>query len=460
MIRQNTSIARIVIFFLVVVTIFVSIALVFFSYWQERNIRIKELHSELKIVSGQLSSSLALPVWNFDQQQTEKILESTMQNRQIFGIVVRESDLNKIVAGQARDAQWRVIPTMNDIRAQGLLSAQTAITIHSRQIGSVQVYLSPRFMKERLHTYLMQFVTGILALNVCMALILFQLLKRAVINPLKAVEGYALKVGAGETEKAAISGNGFYGELDNLRRSIEDMTRALLEAREQLVRREKLSILGQLAGSLGHELRNPLGVMNNAVYFLKTVLPGADDTIKEYLDIIKKEIDTSLCIITDLLDFARTKKPQAKAVAVRHLIEEALGRCIFPENISLLTTVSDTLPALKIDPLQIGQVLYNLITNAIQAMPEGGTLEIQAQELPASLGMKISIIDSGEGIPPERMEKLFQPLYTTKARGIGLGLTLCKNLCEANGGTIEVASLVGRGTTFSVTLPTEEPEEP
>lgn len=460
MLRQNTSIARIVIFFLVVVTILVSTAFGFFSYWQERNIRLKELHSELKVVSGQLASSLALPVWNFDQQQTEKILESTMQNRQIFGIVVKESDLNKIVAGRARDAQWRVVPATSDIEAQGLLSVQTAIVIHGRQIGTVQLYLTHRFMKERLHTYLMQFATGILALNVCMVLILFQLLKRAVINPLKAVEGYALKVGAGEAEKAVISGDGFYGELDNLRRSIEDMTHALLEAQEQLVRREKLTILGQLAGSVGHELRNPLGVMNNAVYFLKTILPEADDTVKEYLDILKKEIDISLCIITDLLDFARTRKPQSKAVAVRSLVEEALQRCVIPENISLQITIPATLPALRVDHLQIGQVLYNLITNAIQAMTAGGTLEILAMELPASSNMKISIIDSGEGIPPERMEKLFQPLYTTKARGIGLGLTLCKNLSEANGGTIEVTSLVGHGTTFVVTLPTEEPEEP
>ncbi|QEM69079.1 hypothetical protein FO488_13525 [Geobacter sp. FeAm09] len=460
MIRQNTSIARIVIFVLVAVTIFVSTAFGFFSYWQERSIRLKELHAELTIVSGQLSSSLALPVWNFDQQQTEKILESAMQNRQVAGIIVKEPGPGKVVAGRTRDPQWRVIPTGSDIPPHGLLSVQTPITIHDRQIGTVHLYLTPRFMKELLHSYLIRFACGIAVLNTCMVLILFHLLRRAVINPLKAVVGYALKVGAGGAEKAAIGAAGFYGELDNLRRSIEDMTHALLEAQEQLVRKEKLAILGQLAGSVGHELRNPLGVMNNAVYFLKTVQPEADDTVKEYLEIIKKEIDTSLCIITDLLDFARTRKPRIEAVAVRHLVDEALQRCAVPENISLRIALPDTLPALRVDPLQIGQVLYNLITNAIQAMPDGGTIEILALKLPASSTMKISIIDSGDGIPPERVAKLFQPLYTTKARGIGLGLTLCRNLSEANGGTIEVASLVGRGTTFAVTLPAEEPEEP
>jgi len=258
-----------------------------------------------------------------------------------------------------------------------------------------------------------------------------------------------------------------------LEQKVAERTRALIEAQQELVRKEKLAILGQLSGSVGHELRNPLGVMSNAVYFLKMVLADADEITKEYLEIIRKEIDNSLRIITDLLDFARTRPPQTKAVTVRELTDESLGRCAIPDNVDLLTEIPDNLPLLRVDPLQMGQVLTNFITNAVQAMPKGGELRVAAQLVgtglaPAQAGcpqgaplqdfiaIAISVTDTGEGITPENMKKLFQPLFTTKAKGIGLGLVLCRNLAEANGGRIEVESRIGEGTTFAVTLPIRE----
>jgi two-component system, cell cycle sensor histidine kinase and response regulator CckA len=251
---------------------------------------------------------------------------------------------------------------------------------------------------------------------------------------------------------------------------------ALKAAQEELVRKEKLSILGQLAGIVGHEIRNPLGVMNNAVYFLKTIMPDASDTVKEYLDIIKQEIGNSQRIITDLLDFSRTKTPQIVPVEVNALITGTLGKCYIPENINVKTDILDTLPQVHVDPFQMGQVLENLITNAIQAMPEGGKLTLAAREVtghrsqvtgtdvnPETCGLlpgtdtdfiEISVEDSGSGISEENMKNLFQPLFTTKTKGIGLGLVVCKNLVEANGGRIEVESHPGKGTTFVIKLGT------
>jgi PAS domain S-box-containing protein len=266
-----------------------------------------------------------------------------------------------------------------------------------------------------------------------------------------------------------------------LESKVEERTRQLFEIQEELVRGEKLAVLGQLSGSVGHELRNPLGVMSNAVYFLKMVLTDADETVREYLDIIKKEIDNSLYIITDLLDFARTRPPRTTTITTRQLTEESLNRCAIPENVALQTEIPDNLPRLRVDPLQIGQVLTNFITNAVQAMPDGGALRISArlvgaglvpaQSLPAHEQegqpqglplppdfIAISVTDNGEGITPENMKKLFQPLFTTKAKGIGLGLVVCKNLVEANNGRIKVESEPAKGTTFTVLLPIERGE--
>ncbi len=260
---------------------------------------------------------------------------------------------------------------------------------------------------------------------------------------------------------------------EELEMKVEERTRQLLDAQEELVLKEKLATLGQLSGSVGHELRNPMGVISNAIYFLQTVMPEADETVKEYLNIIKSEVINSERIISDLLDFTRTKTPQTEVITVNVLIKQSLGKCIVPQNISLRVEIPDTLPAVKVDPLQMGQVFYNLLTNAIQAMPNGGELRISARRgirdqgpgvgeekliagprsrVPDQDFVEISVTDTGEGISPENIKKLFQPLFTTKARGIGLGLTVVKNLTEANGGMIVVESESGKGTTFTVTL--------
>lgn len=234
---------------------------------------------------------------------------------------------------------------------------------------------------------------------------------------------------------------------------VKQRTRQLLEAQEDLVRKEKLALLGQVAGSVGHELRNPLGVMSNAVYFLQTVLSDADDSVKEYLGIIKNEIAGSERIVSDLLDSVRTRPPQPETVDIAQLIEQTLPKCSVPASVSVKLDIPATLSPLQVDPQQIHQVFRNLISNAIEAMPQGGTLEIRAVEHKKDGTVTVSVRDSGTGMTPEQLGKLFQPLYTTKARGIGLGLVVVKNLVEANGGTVEVQSESGKGTVFAVTLP-------
>jgi signal transduction histidine kinase len=158
-----------------------------------------------------------------------------------------------------------------------------------------------------------------------------------------------------------------------------------------------------------------------------------------------------LQIINDLLDFARTKTPQKRLVNAHELIAETAGKCTVPDKVELKIVSAGTLPALNVDPLQIKQVLLNLINNGIQAMPCGGSLCVTADN--HGDFTEISVVDTGEGIAPEMMQRLFQPLFTTKPKGIGLGLVVSRNLVEANGGRIEVESRQGEGTSFKVILP-------
>ena len=214
-------------------------------------------------------------------------------------------------------------------------------------------------------------------------------------------------------------------------------------------------MLGQLAGSVGHELRNPLGVISNAIYFLSQVQPDADAKVKEYLDIIKNEIRTADKIIADLLDFSRIKPREQELVAMAGLVRQVLERFPAPIGVAVTLDLPENMPQVYAVPHQLVQVLGNLAANAYQAMPEGGSLVIsnQLSVINEQEFVTVSVRDTGMGISPENMEKLFEPLFTTKSRGIGLGLAVCKKLVEANQGWIDVQSVLGEGSTFTVYLP-------
>jgi len=255
---------------------------------------------------------------------------------------------------------------------------------------------------------------------------------------------------------------------ERLEEMVDERTIELRDAQEKLVRQERLAVLGQLAGGVAHELRNPLGAISNAAYFLNMVIEAPDPEVKEMLEIMEKEVRTSERIISSLLDFARPKPPIRRIVDVNEVVRETLSRTAVPDNVEVVSQLEEPLPTILADPDQLVQVFGNLMLNAIQAMtlpttagtPEGGRLVLKSQGRGDPAGrpqwVTVSITDTGAGIPKENLEKIFEPLFTTKAKGIGLGLALVKTLAEANGGSIEVQSEVGKGSIFTVKLPARE----
>ena len=250
---------------------------------------------------------------------------------------------------------------------------------------------------------------------------------------------------------------------EELRASNEELETAneeLRETQEQLIRSERLAAIGQLAGGVGHELRNPLGAIKNAVYYIKgklakSELTGSEPRVLEFLDIVDDEINTSNKIISDLLGFSRVGKPSVTPMPVRKLVEEALVRTPIPENVELSENLGLDSTEVAVDAGQIQQVLINVITNAVQAMPEGGKLTVSARERKGFLELEVT--DTGSGIADENKDKIFEPLFTTRAKGIGLGLAVSKSIIDRHGGQIEVRSATGKGTTITIRLPLEAP---
>jgi len=247
-------------------------------------------------------------------------------------------------------------------------------------------------------------------------------------------------------------------ELRAANEELQATNEELRDAQEKLVCSEKLAAIGQLAGGVGHELKNPLGAIKNAVYYIrrkvsKSELSQKEPRVMEFLDIIDEEINSSSNIIDDLLGFSRVGKPVVSPTRIEKVIEDALSYTTIPENIELTKKLGTDLPEIKIDTDQVRQVLVNMILNAVQAMPAGGKLTISAGEKDKFL--EVDIADTGCGIPQEVTDKIFDPLFTTRAKGIGLGLAVCKAIIDRHQGHIEVENKVGKRTTFTIKLPLE-----
>ncbi len=238
---------------------------------------------------------------------------------------------------------------------------------------------------------------------------------------------------------------------DHLEELVQQRTEALTEAQQRLAEQERLAALGEFAGGIAHDLRQPLSVITNVGYLLKLYLSDPDDKVVEYMDMLKEEADYANRIIHDLLEFARTGQVRAESVAIPNLVSAVIDKHPPPEHITTEIHYPDDLPAAHVDPGHIRQVLTNLVENAYHAMPEGGSLTISMGVDQADIA--IAITDTGIGISSDKIKKIFEPLFTTKKKGVGLGLAIGKKLVEANGGRLEVKSKPKKGTTFTLRLP-------
>lgn len=244
--------------------------------------------------------------------------------------------------------------------------------------------------------------------------------------------------------------------LEESYRNLKSQADQILEIEEQLRRADRLSVLGELAAGMAHEIRNPLGSIRGTAEILRDGV-APDDPRAEFADILLKEVDRLNRVVQEFLDFARPGR------------NESFGRTDLPgvleETVQLIraqalkggvaiTREVPPLPPFSGDREKIKQALLNLLLNALQAMPQGGDLRIAADQDDRQLRVRIS--DTGCGIPPTEREKIFNPFYTTRASGTGLGLAITHRIIQGHGGRIEVESEVGVGTTFTFWLPSME----
>jgi len=221
---------------------------------------------------------------------------------------------------------------------------------------------------------------------------------------------------------------------------------------EELVVKDRLATIGRLASVASHELRNPLGVIKNVVYYLETKFgKDMDKKMAQQLEIIDGEVDRCVSVVRDVLECAKgPRPPKLQRVDMNNMVQKTLARVEVPETIRTVVILGEH-PEFLADPEMILRVLLNLISNALDAMVDSGVLTVKTRLIDDHI--EVLVTDTGIGISKEIMEKIFTPMFSTKVSGTGLGLYITRNIVRAHGGSIFVESKVAKGSTFTVRLP-------
>ena len=238
---------------------------------------------------------------------------------------------------------------------------------------------------------------------------------------------------------------------EELERAVEERTQALRDVQQALLRKERLTVLGQLAGGLAHQIRNPLAAMQTAAAVLRRRLgEHSDEDVHHALTVIREEVWEANRIITDLLDYARVKPPSVADVSVEKLLAAALEAVTTPARVVVQWELTPDLEV-HVDERQTRDAIGNVMRNAFEAMSSGGTLTIGAH--PDGTDVMITIEDTGAGFARDTAQRLFEPLVTTKPLGLGLGLSTARALVQNQGGTIRAGTPRGTGARFELRLP-------
>lgn len=323
---------------------------------------------------------------------------------------------------------------------------------------SMQETMDKLSSSSRCFTLSMIFITILLSIGVSIILLRF------VREPIQVITRRMAEVEQGDLTVRIVPKHS--DEISDLMHSFNSMVEKLAAAKSQLEevhfkqmeQADRLASIGEMATGMAHEIKNPLAGIGGAVTVLADDFPLEDERHQVVRDILA-QIDRLNKTATDLLNFGRPGLPQCDYLDINNVVKETLffvDQHPEAKGVRQVIELMDDLPCVWADRKQIQQVLLNIIINALQAMPDGGTLTLQTElnnEHVENPCVRIQVVDTGTGLPEERLDKIFTPFYTTKNRGTGLGLAICKQLIKQNAGQISVMSTMGEGTSFAISLP-------
>jgi len=248
-------------------------------------------------------------------------------------------------------------------------------------------------------------------------------------------------------------------EFGEVAESFNDMAGSLKEQLHKMQRAEQMAVVAQMATMLAHEIKNPLAGIKASIQLLHEELDIAQED-KDLLVKVVGEVRRIELLLTSLLSFAKPSKPNFMIVDVNTVLSETINVSFqYPKHIELVKDFDYQIPSVRADAMQLQQVFLNLLLNATEAMPDGGTLTLRSYNGASADSVAIEISDTGKGIDESSMEKIFQPFFTTKPKGTGLGLAITKQLIEQHEGVIDFSRNASGGTTFTIVFPSHQEAE-
>lgn len=343
------------------------------------------------------------------------------------------------------------LPIYNDTTCWN--AACHAHTADEHVLGIMQMNVSYAETNSLLNKSYAQLMTLSILIALITSLIVLELIRQWVSNPVKDLLDGTRRVADGEIGHIIPVGE---AELGGLARAFNKMQEKLLSSQRQLITAEKLASIGKLAASVAHEINNPLtGILTFAEDLVESSDPE-DERLSDY-DVIRRQAMRCRQIVRQLLDFSRQEKPNLRPVDMNeillHTIEFVSKQAIF-RNIAVKTDLQPNIPAVVADPIQIEQVILDLLVNAAEAMPDGGSVFIASISHPKTHEVEVSIRDTGPGIAEENLPRIFEPFFSTKGgKSMGIGLAVSWNIINQHGGRLEVESKPGEGVVFHIMMP-------
>jgi len=336
-----------------------------------------------------------------------------------------------------------------------ILEFNNMLTITNRKLDERTRFAMEKIAATKTTLYI------ILALGPVFAVILSLLFIKSITSPLKKILTATRRLKTGDLDYRVEQLRDEFGEVAD---SINEMASSLKQQMRNMQRTEQLRMCGEIATGLAHEIKNPLAGIKISMEFLAqdSSLSEGD---REVLTKVINEVRRIEVLLRGLLNFAKPPVPHFAPAKVNNIIDicimfsvktKSLPSSNNTKEVTVLKNFDDNIPTIMADQLQLQQVLMNLLLNAIDAMPGGGTLTLNTACSTDKRSIKIEISDSGEGISDKEMNKIFQPFFTTKSKGTGMGLAITRRIVEEHGGSISVNSEYGRGTTFTIILPVEQ----
>jgi signal transduction histidine kinase len=318
---------------------------------------------------------------------------------------------------------------------------------------------APRDIYQYGLTSITYFMGSFLIIGITIGLLAMLVMDKMIISRLVLLSNAVSRVDTTSSESTGVDAT-VGDEIFVLTKNIGDMLEVLREYQFRLKERERMATIGELSAMVGHDLRNPIQVVYGLCSILRTRIDdlkklGVDESLLRDLEYVDDELHEQMQymnkIVSDLQDYAKTIRLVPSEVYIRHVIEDVLSSVKVPSNVDVSVVFDEGVPALYVDERLMRRLFTNLINSAVQAMPDGGGLTVRGHN--SDVHAFIDIEDTGVGISEENMGKIFKPLFTTKAIGTGLGLSVCERIVESHGGEILVVSEVGVGSTFTVRLP-------